>query len=338
MHRWKPVRGSRTRYPGTHRPAFRAALVYAAAASLWILGSDLLLYAVEPLLSASDNAWLQHLVQPAKGVLFVILTTGFLYLYLRRQWRLIMIAKERAELMERLKATFLANMNHEIRTPLTAILGFAELMLEDPDLDARLAARHIHDSGRRLMHMLNTVLDYAQLSTNTLRMRHTPIDLCVEVNRMSTAWAAHAAERRLAFSCTCETTAPILFDGSVLRRILDHLVSNAVRFTKQGSVSVLVRASHGTLRIVVEDTGPGIDPDFIPYLFDEFQQASTGMGRLHEGSGLGLAVTKRLVDHLQGTITCDSRLGEGSRFTVTVPVHLAPHATEETTVADGTAR
>ncbi|MEX0601647.1 MAG: ATP-binding protein, partial [Rhodothermales bacterium] len=113
-----------------------------------------------------------------------------------------------------------------------------------------------------------------------------------------------------------------LVDRSCMSRIYSRMISNAIKFTEEGSVSLDVRASNGRCHVSIQDTGIGIDDEYLPYLFSEFTQASTGTGRAFEGSGLGLAVTKRLVDLLDGTIEVETKQFEGSTFVITLPAFV----------------
>src|SRR5690606_17800541 len=133
------------------------------------------------------------------------------------------------------------------------------------------------------------------------------------------------------------TPAFALADRKALHRILSNLVSNAVKFTEAGGVTVEVGAGGGAVRVRVVDTGVGISPAFLPHLFDEFKQESEGYARRHEGNGLGLAITKRLTDLLGGTISVESVVGRGSAFTLTLPRSVAPRGGPGATAADAAA-
>ncbi|MEM6647084.1 MAG: PAS domain S-box protein [Bacteroidota bacterium] len=231
-------------------------------------------------------------------------------------------AREEALEMSRLKSTFLANMSHEIRTPLTAIIGFADILaLNDGQTDNREFARLIRQSGQRLLDTLNSVLDLAQLEGDMV-----PIDWqWINVRDVAEGVAEMLRPRLVDQPVTLlvrpesDTPVPVFSDFGALQRILVNLASNAIKFTDEGEVCIEVDVTDAVLTLTVSDTGIGIPQHFLPHLFDEFRQASSGVSRDYEGSGLGLTITKRLVELLKGRIGVESVFGEGTRFTVTLP-------------------
>jgi signal transduction histidine kinase len=242
-------------------------------------------------------------------------------------------AREEAERASRLKSALLANMSHEVRTPLTAIIGFAEV-LDDLGLDP--PADHFVESmlrsGQRLLRTLTSVLDLAQLEAGTMRLAPEPVDAVAEVRRVLASFALEAEQKDLAMHLDTSADAiALMCDPEALQRIATHLVSNAIKFTPEGGcVQVHLGVADGgaarpeSVVLQVADTGRGISPDFLPHLFEAFHQESGGLAREFEGPGLGLAVTHRFVELLGGSIEVDSTEGEGTTFTV----HL-PRAAEE---------
>jgi len=242
----------------------------------------------------------------------------------------LIAAREQALEMSRLKSTFLANMSHEIRTPLTAIIGFADILaLNDSQTDNREFARLIRQSGQRLLDTLNSVLDLAQLEGDMVPIDWQWINVRDIAEGVVEMLRPRLADRPVALCVRPEDTAPIpvFSDVGALQRILVNLASNAIKFTDDGEVCIELSVTDETLTMTVSDTGIGISPHFLPHLFDEFRQASSGISRDYEGSGLGLTITKRLVELLEGQIHVQSEPGTGTRFTVTLPFgkHL-PHA------------
>ena len=238
-------------------------------------------------------------------------------------------AKETAERANELKSAFLANMSHEIRTPLTSIIGFAEAIGDFiPDEDASAENENILDfasliekSGRRLLDTLNSVLDFSQLEAGSLQLNRQYINVTDEIEETIGLYRPRAGESNIDLSTDLPSTLPDAYaDPEAFRRVLRNLLSNAVKFTDEGG-SILVRAyeQDDALAIEVRDTGIGIDPDFMPHLFDAFEQESTGNKRSYEGSGLGLAVAKRLINLMQGTIDVRTEKGEGTCFTIQLP-------------------
>ena len=238
----------------------------------------------------------------------------------------LLTAKEEAEAANRLKSAFLANMSHEIRTPLTSIIGFAEAIGEESAVQENGGsvgrfATLIAKSGNRLLETLDSVLDLSQLEAGSMDVAAEPVEVTSEVEEAASLFEPRAADAELSFAVGVpDRSLWAQADRGALQRILHNLLSNAVKFTEAGgSVTARVGAGEETVLLEVEDTGMGIDPDRLPELFEPFKQASYGPERSHEGSGLGLAVTKRLVDRMEGDIDVETAQGEGTTFTVSLP-------------------
>ncbi len=230
-------------------------------------------------------------------------------------------AKEEAEQMNQLKSAFLANMSHEIRSPLTSIVGFAEI-LDDYDLgEANRFADLIEQSGSQLLDTIDSVLDLSKLEAGAVRPNFELTEAVQEVRSVVELVSPRAQEAGLTLHT--EFPSPPVeaeLDPSAFRRILRNLLSNAVKFTNAGgSVQVRMQATADRITVAIKDTGRGIDEAFLPNLFDPFEQESTPKAGEHDGTGLGLAVTKRLVELLEGSIEVDSTKGEGTCFTVHFP-------------------
>ncbi|MFQ5570187.1 MAG: histidine kinase N-terminal 7TM domain-containing protein [Rhodothermales bacterium] len=242
----------------------------------------------------------------------------------RKQVEVALIkAKEKAEEMARLKSSFLANMSHEIRTPLTSIIGFADILSEDLDPERRDLVTRIGKAGTRLLSTLNSVLDYARLEAGKLDVSSVVLDV-IEVARETVAVFLPQTQARgliLELDARVEV-AHARLDRALVIRILNNLVENALKFTEKGRVVLEVDADASHVFLTVRDTGCGISDAFLPSIFEEFRQESTGLARSHEGSGLGLKITKRLVELMEGTIDVESTKGEGSVFRVSFPRHL----------------
>ena len=251
----------------------------------------------------------------------------------KRRERELVAAKEEAEEMNRLKTAFLANMSHEIRTPLTAIIGFADVLSSQVDSEAVELLDLIRESGRRLEMTLTSVLDLAQLESHTMSLSPEWTDVGDLVRDVATLFRTQAESRGIGLVVdTPPKRVKAYLDATALQRILTNIVSNAIKFTEQGSVQVRVRAAPGAdaVRIAVEDTGIGIPADQLDTIFTEFAQVSQGYTRDYEGSGLGLTISQELVELLGGTIEIESTEGEGSVVTVQVPRHAPGTAPAET--------
>ena len=228
-------------------------------------------------------------------------------------------ARHQAEEMARLKSAFLANMSHEIRTPLTAIIGYAQVLGEEVSEDQRGLVRPIEHGGRRLLDTLNSVLDLARLQAGRFDLRMEAVDLAEEAHALGDLLRPLAHAQGLALIVHAPPNGLVACaDRSALQRVLTNLVSNAVKFTDAGRITLSADADERHVRLRVRDTGRGIGNAFLPSLFEEFRQESDGLTRSHEGSGLGLAITRHLVQLMDGSIAVESALGVGSVFTVTL--------------------
>ena len=244
--------------------------------------------------------------------------------------RELVLAKEQAEEMVRLKDAFLTNMSHEIRTPLTGILGFAQILLSEVGDDYRPLVASIEQSGQRLLHTLNSVLDLAQLEADSVHLKLKPLNVYEESLAAVRLLQPLALKKGLTLDVRTSVEEPVAcLDRAYLNRILNNLVGNGIKFTDEGSVIVNISTEGNRLLIAVRDTGIGIDEAFLSDLFSEFKQESSGIGREYEGNGLGLTITKRLVELMNGTIDVESIKGLGSVFTVAFPLYQPAPIPEE---------
>ena len=230
-------------------------------------------------------------------------------------------AKDAAEEADRIKSALLSNMNHEFRTPLTSIISFSEVIRDKPELADDFANR-ILGGGRRLLHTLNTVMDYAELEGDHVSSTPTLFNLGDVATSALETFRNHAERKGLALEVR-EPDGPVTaeLDRHFVERILTHLVSNAVKFTEAGSVTITLRSDDDHVTLHVKDTGIGMDPDLVPRLFDEFAQASSGYDRTHEGNGLGLTIVRRIVERMDGSIDVDTAPGEGTCVTIRLPTN-----------------
>lgn len=237
-----------------------------------------------------------------------------------RQLELERHAREKMEELLKLKSAFLNNMSHELRTPLTGILGFAEILSDEIDEEHVPFAERIVSNGVRLQETLNSILDLAQLEGGSLELEPERLNIAAHVHAAASFYTATAEQKGLVFRIrTPHEMVESELDRASLQRIVTSLVDNAVKFTTEGFVAVHVSADPDRAYIQVRDSGIGISDTFHPHMFSEFRQESIGHARSYEGSGLGLSITKRLVELMGGSITVESRRGEGSTFTVSFP-------------------
>lgn len=227
---------------------------------------------------------------------------------------------QRAEEISKLKSVFLTNISHETRTPLTTILGFAEILEEEVGDSQREFVHLIQQGGKRLLNTLMSIIDLARLESSSFRFEPKRFDVAAVILDACLLLKPLALEKGISLEI-CVPDEPVIahLDTSAVERTVSNLVTNAIKFTSEGRVTVSLEADDTDVLIHVADTGVGISAEFMPYLFDEFKQESEGLSRVHEGSGLGLPITKRLVELMKGNIMADSEKGHGSVFTVALP-------------------
>lgn len=229
-------------------------------------------------------------------------------------------AKEQAEEIAQFRSTLLQNMTHEIRTPLTVILGFTSMLHQGIRDDYRRFVHLIERSGRRLLLTLDSLLDLAQLEAGTLEVDAAVHNVMEVVHSTATSLTDRVAQKELDYTIDLPKT-PVYarVDCHLLSHALTHLIDNAVKFTEEGNVTVTADYSNAHVCIHVKDTGVGVGEQFVEHLFDPFAQESEGTNRNHQGNGLGLTVARRLIERLDGTIRHAGREGQGSVFTIELP-------------------
>ena len=234
-------------------------------------------------------------------------------------------AARAAEAANTAKSVFLATMSHEIRTPLNGVLGMTQAMAagELPPLQ-RERLEIIRQSGEALLAILNDILDLSKIEAGKLELETAPFDLADLVRGAQSAFTAMANRKGLSFALEISGAEGVYVgDAARIRQILYNLISNALKFTEAGEVRVTATRTDTGLRITVRDTGVGIAPEALDQLFDPFVQADASTTRRYGGTGLGLAICRDLSRLMGGSISVESRRGEGSAFTVDLPLALA---------------
>ncbi len=233
-----------------------------------------------------------------------------------------------AEEASRAKTAFLSSMSHEIRTPMNVIIGLDTIALNDPETSekARTYLTRIDDNAKHLLSLINDILDMSRIESGRVTLKKEEFSFSRLLESVSAMFSGQCADAGLEYSS--RTDGPVddyyVGDGMKLRQILTNILSNAVKFTPRGgSVSLAVERTahfegHTTLRFTVADTGIGISPEFLPHIFDAFSQEDSSTTSKYGSSGLGMAITRSLVEMMNGTIRVESEKGRGTTFTVTV--------------------
>ena len=242
------------------------------------------------------------------------------------QERAIEIARAESERANSAKSRFLATMSHELRTPLNAIIGFSDMMIDD-SLVLDPARKHeyakvINDSGRHLLAVVNGILDMSKMETGNFEITPEPFLPAEAIGSCCDLLALKARDAGVDLKTRIAANLPeVVADRRALHQILINLISNAIKFTPRGGrVTVSAQCDGSKFTVVVEDTGVGIGEDDLPRIGEAFFQARASYDRRHDGSGLGLSIVKGLVQLHGGDIDIRSRVGEGTRITVRLPV------------------
>ena len=233
-----------------------------------------------------------------------------------------------AEEANRAKTAFLSNMSHEIRTPMNAIIGLDNIALNDPDLPDRTRGylEKIGASADHLLNLINDILDMSRIESGRMTLRNEEFSFRKLLETVNTLFSGQCSEKGLDYQCHIKTEIDDYYIGDTmkLRQVLINILSNAVKFTPEGGhVELTVERTarldrQSTLRFTIADTGIGMSPEFLPRIFDTFAQEDSSATNRYGSSGLGLAITKSIVEMMNGTIEVESEKGKGSVFTVTV--------------------
>jgi PAS domain S-box-containing protein len=239
--------------------------------------------------------------------------------------REIIRAKEEAEEMSRLKSNFLANISHELRTPLSGILGFAEILGEEIESSfQKEVVGNIYQSGLRLLRSLDSVMNFSKLESEKIELTHINLNIPSAVINVVNWFKTEATRKNLEVEIKIvDKNLTAELDENLFKQVISNLIENSIKYTTEGKILVVVdkgkKQNTDWVIIKVEDTGIGIHPENQKYIFDAFRQESEGLSRKYEGMGLGLTITKKYVELMEGEIFVESTPGNGSCFTLKFP-------------------
>jgi signal transduction histidine kinase len=336
-------------------------LAYLIAGIAFVVGSNYVMSSnadLPPTSTRVSGAW--------QGVLFVLVVVAILYCVVQRaQIATLQHAheelqkkygqledrlRERTQELERLegiagqsnrvKTAFLTMMSHELLTPLNSILGFTEIILEGhsgPLTEVQKGQlRIVQDSSTHLRALIENVLDITRIEAGEVSLEFASVDMPSLVARIMQSFETEAARKGLQLQLHADAATPTVYsDAKRLRQIVTHLLANAIKFTADGVVTVELGSRAGGLEMSVADTGIGIAAEALPGLFKPFSQVAQAGGRLLEGTGLSLAISRDLARALGGDLVVESVQGRGSRFTLTLPLR-APASSRANGTDSGT--
>ena len=279
----------------------------------------------------TNYAWTHRAITGREGEILEYQAVGRDITARKQAEAALQAAKDAAESADRAKSEFLAVVSHELRTPIHGIIGFAKLLRDGATAqEQREQAGHIYDAGLTLESLINDILDLSRIEAGAIEIESLPFALRDCIMEIEDYFGPRARQAGLEFEARIDPGVPVILTGDQtrLRQILFHLVGNAVKFTERGRVSVTVSAQRGEdlpgdqravrLFFAVSDTGIGIPSDKLDRLFRSFSQVDASSTRRRSGAGLGLAISRRLCDLMNGAISVDSKPGVGStcRFSV----------------------
>jgi signal transduction histidine kinase len=235
------------------------------------------------------------------------------------------IAKEKAEVANRIKGQFLANMSHELRTPMNSILGISKMLTfkssDNLNEKQRKGLGLIHESGMRLLGLIDDILDLSKLEAGKVDIDLKEFSLDELISEIE-EFTRSILKERLNFSVKKEDGLPLLIysDRKKIVQIFINFISNAIKFTSSGEIEFKIRREGGRIVFSVRDTGIGIAKEHMDFIFEEFKQVDSSAAKNYEGTGLGLAISKKLITLLKGDIFVESQAGVGSTFSFYIPL------------------
>ncbi len=249
-----------------------------------------------------------------------------------------------AEQANHAKTAFLSNMSHEIRTPMNAIIGLDNIALHDPDISEKTRGylEKISSSADHLLNLINDILDMSRIESGRMTLKSEEFSFSKLLEAINTIFSGQCQDKGLDYQCHINTEVDDYYigDNMKLRQVLINILGNAVKFTPTGgAVTLTVERKakfdgKSTLSFTIADTGIGMSADFIPHIFDTFSQEDSSTTSKYGSSGLGMAITKNIVDMMNGEIHVESEKGKGSTFTVTVTLTDSPHSERDNDIED----
>ena len=243
-------------------------------------------------------------------------------------------AKNEAEESNALKSLFLANMSHELRTPLNAIIGYSEGLIEEHAEQPHLEEFALEDidririSGKHLLTLINDILDLSKIEADKMELFIQPFNLIDLIHDVTlTMQPMLEANQNSLVIHNPTSKLNIISDEQKIKQVLLNLISNAVKYTENGSIAISTTLLADHVQIAIQDSGIGIPAEELPHIFESFRQVDSSLSRSFSGTGLGLAITKNITTLLNGTLTVCSTVGQGSTFTVTLPLMIDPPKT-----------
>lgn len=297
----------------------RITVFYLLLGGLWIAFSDTFFYTI------IDDEDVLVVVQMVKGWIYVLVTGVLFYIILRRHIMKLRQAEQKAIESDRLKSAFLANISHEVRTPMNGILGFLD-MLKDPDLSTETKRDYIElleRSGYRLITVMTDILDISAIQSETVNPEKRTTDIIKIFEESADFYKSDLETKGLKLNFIKPYgDSPLLIetDEKLLKKIICKLLGNSIKFSDKGEIDLGYEINAGLLIIYVRDNGIGIQKEKLEAIFNKFEQADTRLSSPYQGAGLGLSIAKAYVHILGGDIWAESEPGRGSSFYVSFPV------------------
>ncbi len=297
----------------------RITVFYLLLGGLWIAFSDTFFHTI------IDDEDVLVVVQMVKGWVYVLVTGVLFYIILRRHIMKLRQAEQKAIESDRLKSAFLANISHEVRTPMNGILGFLD-MLKDPDLSTETKRDYIElleRSGYRLITVMTDILDISAIQSETVNPEKRTTDIIQIFEESADFYKSDLETKGLKLNFIKPYgDSPLLIetDEKLLKKIICKLLGNSIKFSDKGEIDIGYEINAGLLTIYVRDNGIGIQKEKLEAIFNKFEQADTRLSSPYQGAGLGLSIAKAYVHILGGDIWAESEPGRGSSFYVSFPV------------------